>query len=86
MKFRFVGLFLLFASIACTAQEITVAAAADLNYALKEIARVQSQAGKRCRSPLAPRATSSPEFRMAHPMMSFFPPTSTTRESLRLQA
>ncbi len=48
MKFRFVGLFLLFASIACTAQEITVAAAADLNYALKEIAqKFESQAGKK---------------------------------------
>ena len=48
MKFRFVGLFLLFASIACTAQEITVAAAADLNYALKEIAqKFESQTGKK---------------------------------------
>ena len=48
MKFRFVGLFLLFASIACTAQEITVAAAADLNYALKEIAqKYESQTGKK---------------------------------------
>ena len=48
MKFRLVGLFLLFASIACTAQEITVAAAADLNYALKEIAqKFESQTGKK---------------------------------------
>jgi molybdate transport system substrate-binding protein len=34
-----VALFLLLASVACTAQEVTVAAAADLSYALKEIAR-----------------------------------------------
>ena len=38
MKVR-VALFLLLASIACTAQEITVAAAADLSYALKEVAQ-----------------------------------------------
>ncbi len=48
MKFRLAGLFLLFASIACTAQEITVAAAADLNYALREIAqKFESQTGKK---------------------------------------
>ena len=48
MKFRLVGLFLLFASVVCTAQEITVAAAADLNYALKEIAqKFESQTGKK---------------------------------------
>jgi molybdate transport system substrate-binding protein len=48
VKFRLVGLFLLFASIVCTAQEITVAAAADLNYALKEIAqKFESQTGKK---------------------------------------
>jgi molybdate transport system substrate-binding protein len=48
VKFRLVGLFLLFASILCTAQEITVAAAADLNYALKEVAqKFESQTGKK---------------------------------------
>lgn len=48
MKFRLIGLFLLFASVVCTAQEITVAAAADLNYALKEIAqKFESQTGKK---------------------------------------
>jgi molybdate transport system substrate-binding protein len=47
MKIR-VGLFLLLASIACTAQEITVAAAADLNYALQEVAqKFESQTGKK---------------------------------------
>lgn len=48
MKIRFAGLLLLFASVACTAQEITVAAAADLNYALKEIAqKYESQSHKK---------------------------------------
>jgi molybdate transport system substrate-binding protein len=47
MKSR-VGLFLLLTTIACTAQEITVAAAADLNYALKEIAqKFESQTTKK---------------------------------------
>jgi molybdate transport system substrate-binding protein len=48
VKIRLVGLFLLLASIACTAQEITVAAAADLNYALKEVAqKFESQTAKK---------------------------------------
>ncbi len=42
------ALFLLIASLVCTAQEITVAAAADLNFALKEVAqKFEAQTGKK---------------------------------------
>jgi molybdate transport system substrate-binding protein len=48
VKIRLALLFLLFASIACTAQEITVAAAADLNFALKDVAqKFEAQTGKK---------------------------------------
>jgi molybdate transport system substrate-binding protein len=48
VKIRLAGLFLLFASMVCTAQQITVAAAADLNYALKDVAqKFESQTAKK---------------------------------------
>ena len=64
------------------AEEITVAAAADLNYAMKDLAaQFQQKTGNKSRSPLGRREISIRRFRAALPTTCSSPPTPSIRRS-----
>ena len=64
------------------AAEITVAAAADLTFAFKDVAaRFEKQTGDTVRLSYGSSGNFFPRFKMALPMICFFQPTSTTRKN-----
>ena len=70
----------------CAGQEITVAAASDLQFVMQDVAaRFQKETGKNVKLIYGSSGSSRSSFKMGHPSICFFPLTSIMQNASRLR-